>query len=190
MATRVTIHIAVAIGLLVASGIIQAQQTPPPAYQLAAAHADVPASILFAVALQESGLTLRGRFIPWPWTLNIAGRAHRYSNRTETCSALRYALQQLPGTRVDVGLGQINVGYHGHRVDEPCDLIDPYRNLMIVAILLSEQHTPADDWLTAVGHYHRPAGGAPAERYRRSVEQHLQRILGSNRVTLSSSISP
>jgi len=190
MATRVTIHIAVAIGLLVASGIAQAQQTPPAAYQLAAAHADVPASILFAVALQESGMTLRGRLIPWPWTLNIAGRAHRYTNRTETCSALRYTLQRLPGTRVDVGLGQINVGYHGHRVDEPCQLIDPYRNLMIAAMLLREHHTPGGDWLTTVGHYHRPAGGAPAERYRRSVEQHLERILGSNRVTLSSNISP
>lgn len=190
MATRVIIQIAVAIGLLVASGVSLAQQTPPPAYQIAATRADVPASILFAVALQESGLTLQGRFIPWPWTLNVAGRAHRYSNRTETCSALRYALQQLSATRVDVGLGQINVGYHGHRVDEPCQLIDPYRNLMIAAILLREQHTPGGDWLRTVGHYHRPAGGAPAERYRRSVEQHLQRILGSNRAALSSSISP
>jgi hypothetical protein len=190
MATRVTIHVALTIGLLVVSGSAQAQQTPPPAYQLAAAHADVPATILFAVALQESGMTLRGRFMPWPWTLNIAGRAHRYSNRTETCSALRYALQQLPGTRVDVGLGQINVGYHGHRVDEPCQLIDPYRNLMIAASLLREHHTPGGDWLMTVGHYHRPAGGAPAERYRRSVEQHLHRVTGSIRVIRSSSISP
>lgn len=190
MATRVRVHVAFAAGLLVASGTARAEHTPPLAYQLAARSADVPPSILFAVALQESGMMLSDRLIPWPWTLNIAGRAHRYSSRAETCSALRRALMRVPGTRVDVGLGQINVGYHGHRVGKPCELVDPYRNLAISAAVLREQHTPDGDWLTAVGRYHRPAGGAPAERYRRSVEQHLKRVTESNHFTLSSSAHP
>ncbi len=181
---------ALTVALLILSGAARAEHTPPLAYQFAARHADVPPSILFAVALQESGMMLRGRHIPWPWTLNIAGRAHRYSSRAETCSSLRRALMRVPGTRVDVGLGQINVGYHGHRVDEPCELVDPYRNLAISAAVLREQHTPDGDWLTAVGRYHRPAGGAPAERYRRSVEQHLKRVTESNHSTLSSSAHP
>lgn len=190
MATRVRVHVAFAAGLLVASGTARAEHTPPLAYQLAARSADVPPSILFAVALQESGMMLSGRLIPWPWTLNIAGHAHRYASRVETCSALRRALMRTPGTRVDVGLGQINVGYHGHRVDEPCELVDPYRNLAISATLLREQHSPGGDWLMAIGRYHRPAGSAPAERYRRSVEQHLMRVVGSDRSTLSSSTHP
>src|SRR3546814_12590194 len=52
-------------GLLLAAGCwalaALAREVPPPAYQLAAHRADVPAAVLYAVALQESGAMLRGR---------------------------------------------------------------------------------------------------------------------------------
>jgi soluble lytic murein transglycosylase-like protein len=150
---------------------------PPSAYQRAASHAGVPASVLFAVALQESGARIRGRLIPWPWTLNVKGEPSRYLRRADACAALRRALKE--HRSVDVGLGQINVHYHGHRVSDPCELLDPYRNLAIVATILREHHTPGDDWLIAIGHYHRPAGGELAARYRRSVQQHLANVRGS-----------
>ena len=70
-----------------------------------------------------------------------------------------------------------------------CDLLDPYRNLAIAAEILQEQHTPGEDWLVAIGRYHRPAGGAPAARYRRSVHQHLTRVLGPG-ASISSARSP
>ena len=38
-----------------------AREVPPPAYQLAARRADVPARVLYAVTLQESGTRLRSR---------------------------------------------------------------------------------------------------------------------------------
>jgi hypothetical protein len=125
-------------------------------------------------------MVLRGRLIPWPWTLNVAGRPLRYANRRQACKALLYALTQLPPTRVDVGLGQINVGFHGHRVGHPCALLDPYQNLALAALILREQYTETEDWLIAIGHYHRPAGGQPAESYRGAVQRHLQRILGAS----------
>jgi len=151
---------------------------PPPAYQLAAQQAVVPSPVLYAVALQESGARLRGRLIPWPWTLNVAGRAERYATRVEACAGIRRALARTPANRIDAGLGQVNLGYHAHRYEQPCELLDPYRNLAIAAEILQEQHTPGEDWLVAIGRYHRPAGGAPAARYRRSVHQHLARVLG------------
>lgn len=156
----------------------EAQDVPPPAYQLAAREAGIPSAVLYAVALQESGVALRGRLVPWPWTLNVAGQARRFQTREAACANLRRALREVPRTRVDVGLGQINVGYQAHRFDHPCDLLDPYRNLAIAATILHEHHTPGDDWLLAIGRYHRPAGGAPAARYRRSVHQHLARVEG------------
>lgn len=160
------------------ASIAPAQEVPPPAYQLAAKQAGVPSPVLYAVALQESGARLRDRLIPWPWTLNVAGRAERYATRAEACAGLRRALVRTPATRIDAGLGQVNLGYHAHRYDHPCDLLDPYRNLAIAAEILQEQHTPGEDWLVAIGRYHRPAGGEPAARYRRSVHQHLTRVLG------------
>ncbi|WP_437610035.1 hypothetical protein [Erwinia sp. V71] len=39
--------------------------------------------------------------------------------------------------------------------------------------------------MLAIGRYHRPAGGAPAARYRRSVSQHLARVIGPSRADAS-----
>ncbi|PHN53584.1 lytic transglycosylase [Pseudomonas sp. ICMP 8385] len=155
---------------------LTARELPPPAYQLAAAQARVPPNLLYAVALQESGRNLRGRTVPWPWTLNVAGQPRRYGTRREACADLRQVLQLTPATRVDVGLGQLNAGYQRHRVRQPCELLEPYRNLRLAATILREQYNPNQSWLMAAGRYHRPAGGAPAVRYRQQVGQHLARL--------------
>lgn len=153
-------------------------QDIPPAYQLVAQRAGAPASVLYALALQESGRRLHGRLVPWPWTLNVAGTPRRFARRDAACAALRQALREVPPTRIDAGLGQINLGYQRHRYREPCELLDPYRNLAVAATILREQHAPGQNWLITVGRYHRPAGGAPAARYRQGVERHLARVLG------------
>lgn len=168
---------------------VQAREIPPPAYQLAAHDADIPSAVLYAVALQESGINLGGRQVPWPWTLNVAGQARRFQTREAACTNLQRALREMPATRIDAGLGQINVGYQVHRFDHPCELLDPYRNLAIAAAILHEHHTHGEDWLLAIGRYHRPAGGVPAVRYRRSVYQYLLRMYGSA-VSVAASRSP
>lgn len=178
MATPVNPYLWGLVSLVLVTVATHAQEIPPPAYQWAAQAAGVPATALFAVALQESGMDWRGQLVPWPWTLNIAGTAHRYRNRVQTCVALRSALERLPASRIDAGLGQLNVGYQGHRVESPCQLLDPYRNLAIAASILREHYDAGGDWLIAIGHYHRPAGGVAAQRYRRRVQQHLARVLG------------
>jgi len=66
--------------------------------------AGIPSPVLYAVALQESGLRWRERLIPWPWSLNMAGRALRFETRHQACAALRQALQQTQATRIDAGL--------------------------------------------------------------------------------------
>ncbi|MBO9356025.1 transglycosylase SLT domain-containing protein [Bordetella petrii] len=161
-----------------------AQEIPPPAYQLAAQRAGIPSTVLYAVALQESGIRRNGRIVPWPWSLNVAGQSRRFATRADACAGLQQAMHATPHTRIDAGLGQINLGYHKHRFSGPCNLLDPYRNLAIAAEILMEQHTPGEDWLLAIGRYHRPAGGEPAARYRRSVSRHLARVQGT-RTTVS-----
>lgn len=177
-----TVWLTCLAGALSASPPLGAQPIPP-AYLHAAQIARIPAEMLYAVAVQESGLPLHHRLIPWPWTLNIAGAAERYRNRRHACNALRRALLHVPATRVDAGLGQVNVGFHGDRVSEPCGLLDPYLNLAITATLLRESRRPGEDWLTAAGRYHRPAGGPAAAQYRRSVQAHWDRIARSDRIT-------
>ncbi|MGK8436759.1 lytic transglycosylase domain-containing protein [Ectopseudomonas hydrolytica] len=182
MAAPVALSRCVLLALLTGALAVtaQAQEVPPPAYQVAAQRAGIPSTVLYAVALQESGARLNGRLIPWPWTLNVAGEARRFASSDEACANLQRALRDVPPTRVDVGLGQINLGYQRHRYRHACDVLDPYRNLGFAAEILREQHTPGDDWLLAIGRYHRPAGGAPAARYRTSVSRHLAQVLGES----------
>jgi hypothetical protein len=104
---------------------------------------------------------------PWStaalaWTLNIAGTPYRFATRQAACHALLQALARHDAKRVDVGLGQTNLGYHGQRFSSPCEALDPYRNLAVTAALLQEHHAATGDWVLAAGRYHRPAGGTPA----------------------------
>lgn len=148
----------------------------PAAYQRAARHAGVPPELLFVVAQQESGITRHNRLIPWPWTLNVAGKAQRFRSYTASCRGLHQALKRTSAKRIDAGLAQLNVGWQSHRVTHPCQLLDPYRNLALAAAILKEQRRPGEGWLLAAGRYHHPAGGKTASRYRRGVQRHLQNL--------------
>lgn len=161
---------------LFAAVTVKADELPPPAYQLAASTAQIPSEVLYAVALTESGLRIDGKIKPWPWTLNVAGKGRFFKTREDACIALNQVLKSVSAKRVDVGLGQINVGYHGQKVNHPCDLLDPYLNLTIAADILKSHHRAGNDWLIAIGRYHRPAGGGPAKRYRSVASKHLDRI--------------
>ncbi|MGP1665714.1 MAG: hypothetical protein ACTS5I_07380, partial [Rhodanobacter sp.] len=123
------IRAAIAAAGLLGGGLraqgVRAQEVPPPAYQLAAQQAGIPSPVLYAVALQESGAMLHGRLIPWPWTLNVAGVAERYATRIGACAGLRAALGRQSASRIDAGLGQINLGFQSHRYTQPCELLDP-----------------------------------------------------------------
>jgi hypothetical protein len=167
------------IALMLTVLAVQADELPPPGYQLAAHDADIPSTVLFAITLQESGIHVRGRLLPWPWTLNIAGIPYRFATRQAACHALLQALALHDAKRVDVGLGQINLGYHGQRFSGPCGALDPYRNLAVTAALLQEHHAATGDWVLAAGRYHRRAGGTPAARYREGFSRQLERLLVS-----------
>jgi soluble lytic murein transglycosylase-like protein len=160
-----------------ASMSADAASTVPPAYERAAEAAGVPPAVLLAVAREESGRRLNGRWIPWPWTLDVAGVPQYFLTETGACAALERALGDVPPTRIDVGLGQINFGFYGERVGEPCELLNPYRNLALAATILRAHHEPGENWLIAAGRYHRPAGGPLAARYGEAVAEQLARVL-------------
>lgn len=108
------------LALLLTMLAAQADELPPPAYQLAAHNAGIPSTVLFAIAQQESGLRVRDRLLPWPWTLNIAGSPYRFATREAACHALLQALARHPPKRVDAGLGQTNFGQALARHAEFC----------------------------------------------------------------------
>ncbi|MFJ4346332.1 transglycosylase SLT domain-containing protein [Pseudomonas sp. NPDC089401] len=174
MATTVSLRQGLALWLSLAPAVAWAQI--PETYQRVARQAGVPASVLYAVALQESGISIRKRHLPWPWTLNIAGKGHYYATRIEACRALLSARQHTSAKRIDVGLMQLNLGYQQRYYQQPCELLDPTRNLTAAARILRQHRRAGENWMPSIGRYHRPAGGAPAARYRRSVAGRLNQL--------------
>jgi soluble lytic murein transglycosylase-like protein len=154
------------------SGIRRGAEIPP-AYESAARRAGISPTLLWAIALQESGVLRGAREVPWPWTLNLAGTAARFTTRERACSALHRALEKISPRLIDVGLAQVNWGYHGSGFRSPCQLLDPYRNLEVACQFLVQLHRPDESWLQTAARYHRPAGGDEASRYASRLNRRL-----------------
>ncbi len=169
------------VGLLSVAATLPAQADEiPTGYRQVAAEYGIPAQLFYAVALTESRRAIvSGRTIPWPWSLNMAGQSLRFPTRKAAWQALRTFLDQ-GVRRVDIGLMQINWGYHAKRLGNPWRALDPYHNLRVGAQILLAEYRRSGDWMEAAGRYHNP-GKTPrqmrlAAAYRRRVLTMMQRI--------------
>lgn len=157
----------------------------PAGYRQIAGEYGVPASLLYAVALAESGRTLElaGRRVvrPWPWTLNVGGKGYYFETREDAWTALR--AHRAAGQRsIDIGLMQVNWRWHADRLKDPYAALDPYYSLRVAAQILRDCQGETGDWWAAVGCYHAPGTGeaarARAERYRARVRAQWRRLDG------------
>ncbi|MEZ5934822.1 MAG: lytic transglycosylase domain-containing protein [Alphaproteobacteria bacterium] len=146
-----------------ASSAFDLRGTP---WEHAARSQNVDPLMLYAVALTESGRSQgRGLVRPWPWTLNVEGRAVFAESKADAAELL--AIHQ--GKSVDVGLLQINSRWHGHRVDRLEALLDPETNLAVGASILKDALAANPGDLTAgIGRYHS-ASPVRAKAYARTV---------------------
>ena len=125
--------------------------------------------LLYAVALVESSRIEKGEAAPWPWAIHHRGRALYPDSRAEALAYLRH--QILAGERtLDVGLMQVNLRWHGHRVARLEHLMEPKTNLELGARILAESiaSVPGDPIL-GVGRYHAWQDREEALRYGRKV---------------------
>ncbi len=193
MRSGVRVAVLVVFPLLAGGMPLQAaEQLPPAAFQEVAERHGVPADLFYALARQESGRSLSGEHKPWSWTLNVAGQGHYFDSRVQACTALRQAL--LETSLVDVGIAQLNVRWNpdlfgpSGRFADPCQGLDPYDNLDAAAAILRAHFDESGSWLTAVGRYHRPAGGAAATRYALAVAARLPSPTGGSQAPSRHSI--
>jgi soluble lytic murein transglycosylase-like protein len=149
-------------------------QPVPPAYQQVAREYAVPADILFAIALTESGRKhADGRFLPYPWAMNLSGTAFYFATRAEAEAKLAQWLAA--GHAPDIGLMQVNWRYHQRRLGDLSQAFDPWLNLRTGANVLRDAYRSTGDWWRAVGRYHS-ATPARAEAYRERVRRWHRRI--------------
>lgn len=148
------------------------------AWATAADAHDIDVLTLYAVALQESRtLWTDGTARPWPWTLRTTRTgAERFPTRETARSALE-ALLASGERHIDVGLMQVNLAYHGHRVEAPHDLLDPHENILVAAGILREAlEDEGGDLARALGAYHHGAETARGRAYSAEVRRRLERL--------------
>ncbi len=135
-----------------------------------AKHHQLDPYILYAVALVESAKDSAPNYVtPWPWAINKSGKSIIPVSHQEARTALNKALAE-GGKHIDVGLMQINLHWHGHRVDKPEQLLNPVTNLQIGALLLAEaiQSVP-NNLALGIGRYHSWQNVDAAVTYGRKV---------------------
>lgn len=126
--------------------------------------------ILYAVALVESHKHGDQNHVsPWPWAINNAGNAFIPNSQQEAEALLNQML--LKGKRnIDVGIMQVNLRWHGHRVAKPEQLLIPSTNLEIGASVLSAaiQSVP-NNLAHGIGRYYSWKNESAAIQYGQKV---------------------
>ena len=155
-------------------------ESVPNGYRDIAAEYEIPYTILYAIALAESGMGSNDNSIrrPWPWTLNVAGRGYFYPSREAAWDALNSFIAR--GERsIDIGLMQVSWRFHKDKLGNTWQALDPYHNLRVAAGILQSCFDKRRDWWASVGCYHSPANVVRAQRYRLRVVTHWQRLEAS-----------
>lgn len=138
----------------------------------------IPPTLLYAIALQESGRReeTTGEFRPWPWSLNVGGKAHYYANMEEAWNALNTLFKD-PPRNIDIGLVQVSWPVNRHVIHDPFLALEPTINLAIGAQILKECFDRLGNWWAAVGCYHSPTPKRAAA-YRDRVQKRWLRLTG------------
>lgn len=128
----------------------------------AAQNAAMPADVLLALTLVETGRTIRGNFQPWPWTINMKGKGHWFATRSE---AVDFATHKyISGARsFDIGCFQINHRWHGQAFTSFDQMFDPQANATYAAKLMTSLFAEGGSWSWAAGAYHSRTGPLSAK---------------------------
>lgn len=119
----------------------------------AAPEAGVPADVLLAIAMTETGRLRDGVMRPWPWAANLDGQGHWFDTPAQ---ALAFADSALATGRTgfDLGCFQINWHWHGAQFANPRALLDPLAGARYAARFLADLYAELGSWERAAGAYH------------------------------------
>lgn len=119
----------------------------------------IPAGILYAVGLTETGK--KGSL--QPNALNIEGKAVFPKSRSEALAT--FAIAQREGKKlIDLGCMQVNHHYHAEHFRSVSDMLDPHKNVDYAARFLASLHARHTTWSMAVARYHAGPDNDPAQK--------------------------
>lgn len=109
----------------------------------------VPLGVLYAVGMTESG----NKGSLHPYALNIAGKSVITYSQADAMRQFRWA--RMKGTKlIDLGCMQVNWYYHGSNFASPEEMLDPQKNIVYAAKLLTDLKASEGSWTAAVARYH------------------------------------
>lgn len=122
--------------------------------------------LIYSVALAESASGRgKGYISPWAWTLRSPSVAF-YANDQEKAEHKLSEFISTYGDSIDVGYMQINIKWHGSRVNNYNDLLDPETNIFLGSEILKTaiSSAPGDPSL-GIGRYHHWADENRSREY-------------------------
>ena len=165
------------LGLLLAVAALPAHAAPPaiPANQLcrpaivsAETSSRLPARLLEAIAVVESGRLDKqtGQRTPWPWTINAEGEGYFFDSKAQAIAAVK-ALQLRGVMSIDVGCLQVNLMHHPNAFPTLDQAFDPRINAHYAARFLNELYVRTISWPQATAFYHSQTPDLGAQYQRR-----------------------
>lgn len=143
---------------------------------------NVPADVMLAISLTETGRKMQGEFRPWPWTVNMEGKGFWFDTREEALAYVKKRHAQ--GARsFDVGCFQINYKWHGQHFRSIEDMFDPQINATYAAKFLGDLFRETGGWTRAAGAYHSRTPEY-ANRYAARFDRYRARIAGDTNVAI------
>lgn len=126
-----------------------------------AQEAGVPADVLGALTLTETGRRQDGVLRPWAWAVNAEGAGTWFDDPRQ---ALDFASARVAAgrTNVDIGCFQLNFRWHGEHFGSMAEMFDPLANARYAADFLRALYAETGDWRAAAGMFHsrRPEDAA------------------------------
>lgn len=140
------------------------------------AGASLPAGLLTAVAVSESGKydADRRRAAPWPWTVNSQGDGRYFATAAEAIAHVD-ALRRSGRRNIDVGCMQINLMHHPDAFASLEEAFEPTRNVAYGARFLGQLRDETRSWTRAVERYHT-ADIDRGRAYREKVYERWQAV--------------
>lgn len=116
----------------------------------------IPTHLLSAIASTESGRYHEGMGIkvPWPWTINAAGKGYFYNSKAEAVAAAR-KLRASGVQSMDVGCMQVNIMHHPTAFSSIDEAFEPQKNVAYAASFLRSLYEEDNhSWKQAAADYH------------------------------------
>jgi hypothetical protein len=152
---RILLLLAAGVGRVAAAQPENAAALCESAVTGAEAAGRLPAGLLGAIAVTESGrLNLAaGRLRPWPWTINAGGEGQFFASKQQAVAAVQ-ALQARGVRSIDVGCLQINLLHHPAAFASLEQAFDPRMNAAYATKFLNALYFGGRDWPRAIAAYH------------------------------------